>query len=555
MGVQLSVAEKMRASSGPWQELARLFIDDFPAIYGLMKDRARAKDFQLTLSCFSQIVEAMHPSASNGVPMLKTSHIALPKLLSNQGAVDDGIKSHLASVWNTLRELIELDPYTFNNANKYLMGVQTFAPVEMVAVTVLISTYSDTRNHQLLLGDIRALREALREHFVDLRMKAPVWKFIWNFVEDLEVIRGAVDGSTVNPTLQQSLNTSAATAMVSPSIDHSATAAKAKHPLQYSTRDLVAIKREEGVAVSPSHIHSPKRQRTDPGPASGSIASNERHNAAGPRLQVSSLKVVSQSPQFAQRMQASSLSTSLRTNDLTMRTTSMPHPNSLPTATLPPSNVNSVTSPVTEFSESTVLQPQQTRTPAATQNSSTVPMATSERPDPAWSHQIAGGPPVQQSPYDLPSRGQVQKTFLTPTPEQKSLLTPLQIRQNRVIELNSYRVPTALMGSSTDVTPAFPPRPLGAQHGRSNTRIGVGAFAPANIEQQWEGIVKSVSPVLPHYIPLPTSTTPSTQPRPTKKKRKSVNRLTSAQYDGAIDLTSDTDDDEERRNLLSSFKG
>jgi hypothetical protein len=55
MGVQLSLAEKMRASTGPWQELARLYIDDVPAGYSLMKDRVRAKNSQLTLSCFSQV--------------------------------------------------------------------------------------------------------------------------------------------------------------------------------------------------------------------------------------------------------------------------------------------------------------------------------------------------------------------------------------------------------------------------------------------------------------------------------------------------------------------
>jgi hypothetical protein len=65
LGVKLTAAEKMRASSGPWQELARLFVEDFPTIYLLMKDRARAKDFQLTSSCFSQIVEVQHPTASD----------------------------------------------------------------------------------------------------------------------------------------------------------------------------------------------------------------------------------------------------------------------------------------------------------------------------------------------------------------------------------------------------------------------------------------------------------------------------------------------------------
>jgi hypothetical protein len=202
MGVQLTVAEKMRAKQGPWQELAKLFVDDFPAIYGLMKDRARAKDFQITLSCFSQIIEVKHPTAANGLPVLKTNYNALPKLLSNTGAVDDAIKSHLASVWTTLRELIERDPDTFTNADKHLSGVQTFAPIEMVAATVLISMYSETRNNELLLGDIRTLREALREHFKDLRLNATVWKFVWDFVENLAAIRGVVDGTTVDRNQQ-----------------------------------------------------------------------------------------------------------------------------------------------------------------------------------------------------------------------------------------------------------------------------------------------------------------------------------------------------------------
>ena len=92
MGVQLSLAEKMRASTGPWQELARLYVEDFPDVYSLMKDRARAKDFQLTLSCFSQILEVMHPAAPDGIPILRTNHSALPKLLNNKGNQAPGTK-------------------------------------------------------------------------------------------------------------------------------------------------------------------------------------------------------------------------------------------------------------------------------------------------------------------------------------------------------------------------------------------------------------------------------------------------------------------------------
>ncbi|KAJ4320795.1 hypothetical protein N0V94_003207 [Neodidymelliopsis sp. IMI 364377] len=203
MGMQLNLAEKMRASTGPWQELARLFVEDFPAIYSLMKDRARSKDFQITLSCFSQIVECMHPTNPNGLPVLKTNHTHLPKLLSNKGAVDDNLKSHLASVWNTFKTMIEINPNVFTNANKYLRGVQTFAPVEMVAVAVLISTHSETRNNSLLLGDIKAMREAVREDFVDLRLNATVWKWFWDYIDNLESIRGAIDGSTVDRQFNQ----------------------------------------------------------------------------------------------------------------------------------------------------------------------------------------------------------------------------------------------------------------------------------------------------------------------------------------------------------------
>jgi hypothetical protein len=49
MGVQLSAAEKMRASSGPWQELAKLFVEDFPDVYSLVKGEARLPIHELYL--------------------------------------------------------------------------------------------------------------------------------------------------------------------------------------------------------------------------------------------------------------------------------------------------------------------------------------------------------------------------------------------------------------------------------------------------------------------------------------------------------------------------
>jgi hypothetical protein len=287
MGVQLSPAEKMRASTGPWQELARLYIDDFPAVYSLMKDRARAKDFQLTLSCFSQVLEVMHPTASDGVPIMKTTHNALPKLLSNKAAVDDSIKSHLANVWTTFAELIEMDEDTFTNANKYLGGVQTFAPIEMVAVVVIISMYAESRNNRLLLGDIKALRTALRENFVDLRMNAKLWRYIWGWLDEMEAIRGAVDGSTrTKQKLSKPLPSATSTPLhpggtsTQPAgTKRTRLAPKSPLPTVLPPQKPVVVKREE-VAPDLADIRAAKRKRIDPSPLSnpGSPSMAEQPN-------------------------------------------------------------------------------------------------------------------------------------------------------------------------------------------------------------------------------------------------------------------------------------
>lgn len=291
MGVQLNLAEKMRASTGPWQELASLFVEDFPSVYYLMKDRARSKGFQLTLSCFSQILECMHPTAANGVPTLKTNHTHLPKLLDNKGAVDDGLKSHLASVWNTLKDLIDKDSDTFTNGNKYLRGVQTFAPIEMVAVTVLISTHSDTRNNRLLLGDIQAMRTAVRENFVDLRMNASLWKWFWEYIDELEAIRGTIDGNTVDRSTKQrekrkekisahqvaSGSTAAAISAAAAAPKKGRFTARTKRPAATAEEEVpVAVKQEQVTVRMPVDPPPSKRQRTGEDQPTGSPLSNEQ---------------------------------------------------------------------------------------------------------------------------------------------------------------------------------------------------------------------------------------------------------------------------------------
>jgi hypothetical protein len=112
--------------------------------------------------------------------------------MKNIKALDDATKSHLASVFTTFKELVEEDLQTFKN-NGY-RTVKTFAPVELIAVAVLISMYGDSRNNALLLGDVRAMRLTLRQTRHDLQMNQGTWDAIWEFLESLESYRGAVDG-------------------------------------------------------------------------------------------------------------------------------------------------------------------------------------------------------------------------------------------------------------------------------------------------------------------------------------------------------------------------
>ncbi|OCK86843.1 uncharacterized protein K441DRAFT_452717, partial [Cenococcum geophilum 1.58] len=191
MGVSLTPAEKMRATSGPWQDFTRLFENDFSSVVGLAKTD-RGAGFRLLLCCFSQILEVQHPTNANGKPTLRTNSKYLQDIfVKNIKALDDATKSHLASVFTTFKELVGEDLQTFKN-NGY-RTVKTFAPVELIAVAVLISMYGDSRNNALLLGDVRAMRLTLRQTRHDLQMNQGTWDAIWEFLESLESYRGVVD--------------------------------------------------------------------------------------------------------------------------------------------------------------------------------------------------------------------------------------------------------------------------------------------------------------------------------------------------------------------------
>ncbi|KAI8934706.1 hypothetical protein NX059_008395 [Plenodomus lindquistii] len=527
MGMTLSAAEKMRASSGPWQELARLFVEDFPTVYDLMKDRARAKDFQLTLSCFSQIVEVMHPSASNGVPIMKTNHSALPKFLSNKGIVDDGIKSHLASVWNTFEELIALEPDTFTNANKYLGGVQTFAPVEMVAVTVLISMYSDTRNNRLLLGDIRALREELRKHFVDLRLNLPTWKFLWEYLDDLEGIRGAVDGSTISRPRMDPILAYSPAAVPPPTVT-SAGSTGAKD-----------VARRGGPLMVPASTAAPNATPTAASKRKSATEGSSRNKVAAPVLQPVDGEITS----------------GIATSPSLIRSPKRQRTGHGPSLSMP-GQITGDSTIQSSRADATVHFPQDMMSPTDVEQSLFVPEATpennmvlSQRP------MILQTTPIQQGERDTHGTCVLSIGSSQRLPSKPPL--PSQVRHDRVSELHGYRTSASTppaYGRSYGVV-ASPQPPGAAPYNSPYTKIGVGAYVPRNIEDQWEDIIaRSTSPQV-------TPSTSSAPPR-TQDKLKSTGRMP-AQIRETIDLTEDTAIElvepdlveRERQNLLSSFKG
>jgi hypothetical protein len=554
MGVQLSLAEKMRASTGPWQELARLFVDDFPIIYTLMKDRARAKDFQLTLSCFSQIVEVMHPSASDGIPILKTNYNALPKLLSNKGAVDDGLKSHLASVWNTFKDLIAEDPDTFTNANKYLRGVQTFAPVEMVAVTVLISMYSDTRNKRLLLGDIQALREAIREEFGDIRTNSTVWKFIWKWLEGLEAIRGAVDGSTVYRRPLPPANAMSPASRTKGSSNPTTVAKRAgtvrtKAPANLPPPQGPVVKKESSQATSMTPPQ-PKRRRTDDSPVSPPTSALERspvssaiNDTPGPQLgpldaqlawyacnnsQVPPISTQTSAPPLAQVHARAPRSKTISPHEEAGLRTSVREP-----MKSWPKQASSAFDIAQFPSSSSTAQP-----PLSSFHTSQFPSGSSTAQPPMMF--------TDASPYASPIE-LAQDVYRAPTAPMTSTasheLPSVSLQEALSYSQAAWKPSTTFSNvQSYDKHRSYTPN----NNNGSTLKTGLGAYSPSHTEQQWAGEVRWATP------PRETASSASTARRTGSKPRKAAPRPTVTQYDGAIDLTSDTE--QERQDLLLSFK-
>ena len=593
MGVPLSLAEKMRASRGPWQELARLFVDDFPVVYSLLKDPVRAKDFQLTLSCFSQIVEVQRPTASNGIPAFKITPAALSRFMADTGAADDGIKSHLANIWKTFQDLIAYDPDIFTNENSYLKGVQTFAPIEMVAVTVLISFCPEAWSKDFLLKDIKALRLALREHFTDLRINTQIWKFVWRYLKDLEDSRGLEEQNIVNgehPRKPQ----------VTSDITHPVLSHLSRVPAVILDKSTEGPVMRMKLPSMPLHQPVTLKRGTEERPLLLGVSSPKRQ-----RTDLGAIKVTQSIPGCADVEGTHSLSRNglCREMQLVHGQSSVTTANSMASKTTPQFAEKASGSPHvtgTAVPSGMPLGPQQF-TPPAMPSKSIVLIPPNNAPSaPAHRGQLQL---LHETPSSLIARAQIKMRHLSQTLQtarekkmnQTSLSVPVRATlpdyaaekpnstppfasttssQTPVSDCNNYQASTALMGTSAikSIEPShsatlmkdaptvqIPSSPGSVQSqeqhfdtGNLTVSAGLGASTIAQTEGKFEGIVKSRSPT-PTVSSASIGNAPSQARETHRTQQKHASSRIPVRAHHVIDLTSDSQSECEGQDLLSSL--
>ncbi|KAF2434757.1 hypothetical protein EJ08DRAFT_565960, partial [Tothia fuscella] len=183
LGVQLTPAEKLRAQTGKWQGLAKEFERDFSSVLELCRTQ-RARGFQNILTCFAMILECQN-SAKNE-PSFKSGFQVLKRFESDSRSLKPATEKHLRRVFMIFQELIGRYATVFVDMSRKRTAKTTIAPMELIATSVLISQWADTRNHFLLSNDIRNMRKYVRSFTPDVFTNSTTWKHFWDYIENLE---------------------------------------------------------------------------------------------------------------------------------------------------------------------------------------------------------------------------------------------------------------------------------------------------------------------------------------------------------------------------------
>ncbi|KAL0260324.1 hypothetical protein SLS55_004010 [Diplodia seriata] len=160
-GVQLTNAEKFRATTGPWQSFAKLYEREFRLVGGLSGTK-RGVNFNNILTSFGQIIEVQRGLGDGHTPSFSTQTATIKALLKNLEEYNAGTKEKIRQTYMKFNELIEVDLATFMD-NQY-SHARLFSPLEFMATTVLISLHLNNEGNLFLLESIRVMRLYLRQY-------------------------------------------------------------------------------------------------------------------------------------------------------------------------------------------------------------------------------------------------------------------------------------------------------------------------------------------------------------------------------------------------------
>lgn len=157
----------------------------------------------------------MDPHAPDGTARIRTRAKDVERLCSNPASLDKTTKNHLRSIFDRFLAIVREDSSVFESTH-YTKG-KVFAPIELVAVCCMIAHWGDSRPNGLYRGDICGLRDQIRGVTnLEIRASKEVWAICWKYIEDLDSIRGTIDGSTITKGLLFSDNWANATVAVRP---------------------------------------------------------------------------------------------------------------------------------------------------------------------------------------------------------------------------------------------------------------------------------------------------------------------------------------------------
>ncbi|KAH0613939.1 uncharacterized protein H6S33_005825 [Morchella sextelata] len=173
LGVPLTPAEKLRASSGAWQAFALEIEQKYPDLMQTVDNR-RGRSFQLILQIFKQILNSEDQNSKYSA-----------------GAIS--LKAFCEQTFQN---------HNYTHATKY-------SPIEFVASALLIHQHPNRTNPTLLSGDILKMRQVVREERQDLRSNSSTWSSLMKYITDLEIHRGGMNNVTPRDGVRgvQNLNT------------------------------------------------------------------------------------------------------------------------------------------------------------------------------------------------------------------------------------------------------------------------------------------------------------------------------------------------------------